>query len=39
MKRWGDPWDVATIAANLASEDFSFSTGNTIVIDGGMVML
>jgi len=39
MKRWGDPWEVATIAANFASEEFSFSTGNTIVIDGGMVML
>ena len=39
MKRWGDPREVATIAANLASDDFSFSTGNTIIIDGGMVML
>jgi 3-oxoacyl-[acyl-carrier protein] reductase len=39
MKRWGDPREVATIAANVASEDFSFATGNTIVIDGGTVML
>jgi 3-oxoacyl-[acyl-carrier protein] reductase len=39
MKSWGDSCDVTTIAANLASEDFSFSTGNTIIIDGGMVML
>jgi 3-oxoacyl-[acyl-carrier protein] reductase len=39
MKRWGDPREVAAIAANVASEDFSFATGNTIVIDGGTVML
>ncbi len=38
MKRWGDPREVATIAANVASEDFSFATGNTIVIDGGTVI-
>lgn len=39
MKRWGDPMEVATIAASLASDDFAFATGNTIVIDGGTVML
>jgi len=39
MKRWGDPSEVATIAANVATEDFSFATGNTIVVDGGTVML
>lgn len=39
MKRWGDPREVATIAASVASEDFAFATGNTIVIDGGTVML
>lgn len=39
MKRWGDPKEVATIAASVASEDFAFATGNTIVIDGGTVML
>jgi 3-oxoacyl-[acyl-carrier protein] reductase len=38
MKRWGDPREVATIAASIASEDFAFATGNTIVIDGGTVM-
>jgi NAD(P)-dependent dehydrogenase (short-subunit alcohol dehydrogenase family) len=38
MKRWGDPREVATIAASVASEDFAFATGNTIVIDGGTVM-
>jgi 3-oxoacyl-[acyl-carrier protein] reductase len=39
MKRWGNPREVATIAANVAGDDFSFATGNTIVIDGGTVML
>ncbi len=39
MKRWGDPREVATIAASVADEDFTFATGNTIVIDGGTVML
>lgn len=39
MKRWGDPREVATIAASVASEDFAFATGNTIIIDGGTVIL
>jgi NAD(P)-dependent dehydrogenase (short-subunit alcohol dehydrogenase family) len=39
VKRWGDPIEVATIAASVASEDFAFPTRNTIVIDGGTVML
>ena len=39
MKRWGDPREVATVAASVAGEDFAFATGNTIVIDGGTVML
>lgn len=39
MKRWGDPMEVAKTAASLASDDFSFATGNTIVIDGGTVLL
>jgi 3-oxoacyl-[acyl-carrier protein] reductase len=39
MKRWGDPQEVAMVAASVASDDFSFATGNTIVIDGGTVLL
>jgi 3-oxoacyl-[acyl-carrier protein] reductase len=39
MKRWGDPREVATIAASVASEDFAFATCNSIVIDGGTVLL
>jgi 3-oxoacyl-[acyl-carrier protein] reductase len=39
MKRWGDPKEVANIAASIAEDSFSFATGNTIVIDGGTVLL
>lgn len=39
MKRWGDPHEVAKVAASVASDDFSFATGNTIVVDGGTVLL
>jgi 3-oxoacyl-[acyl-carrier protein] reductase len=39
MKRWGHPREVATIAASLASDDFLFATGNTIIIDGGTVLI
>jgi 3-oxoacyl-[acyl-carrier protein] reductase len=38
MKRWGKPEEVARIAACIASDNFSFATGNTIVIDGGTVL-
>jgi 3-oxoacyl-[acyl-carrier protein] reductase len=38
MKRWGDPREVAKVAASVADDDFSFATGNTIVIDGGTVL-
>lgn len=39
MKRWGRPEEVSTVAASLASNDFSFATGNTILVDGGFVMI
>jgi NAD(P)-dependent dehydrogenase (short-subunit alcohol dehydrogenase family) len=39
MKRWGKPEEVAKVAACVASDHFSFVTGNTIVIDGGAVLL
>ena len=38
MKRWGKPEEVAKVAACVASDYFSFATGNTIVIDGGSVL-
>lgn len=39
MKRWGRPEEVAKVAACIASGNFSFVTGITIVIDGGTVLL
>jgi 3-oxoacyl-[acyl-carrier protein] reductase len=39
MKRWGSPEEVAKVAACLASDSFSFVTGNTIIIDGGKVII
>jgi 3-oxoacyl-[acyl-carrier protein] reductase len=39
MKRWGRPEEVARTIAGLAGDDFSFATGNTIVVDGGTVFL
>ena len=35
MKRWGKPEEVAKIAVCVASDSFSYATGNNIVIDGG----
>jgi NAD(P)-dependent dehydrogenase (short-subunit alcohol dehydrogenase family) len=39
MKRLGDPVEVGRVAACVASDKFSFATGNTIVIDVGTVLL
>lgn len=39
MKRWGEPSEVAKVALSLLSSDMSFVTGQTIVVDGGTVML
>jgi 3-oxoacyl-[acyl-carrier protein] reductase len=38
MKRWGDPKEVARAIAALVSDDFSFGTGNTMILDGGTVL-
>lgn len=38
MKRWGKPEEVAKIAACVASDSFTYATGNTIVIDGGTII-
>ncbi len=39
MKRWGRPEEVVQIAACIASDNFSYATGNTILIDGGTVIV
>jgi len=38
LDRFGDPKDVAAACVFLASEDSAYITGQTIVVDGGMVM-
>lgn len=39
MKRWGRPFEIARVATCVASNSFSFATGNTIVIDGGATII
>ncbi|MCU0665714.1 MAG: 3-oxoacyl-[acyl-carrier-protein] reductase [Candidatus Omnitrophica bacterium] len=38
LNRFGQPQDVANLCLFLASEESSYITGQTVVIDGGMVM-
>ncbi len=38
LARFGDPQDVARTCLFLASEDAAYITGQTIIVDGGMVM-
>lgn len=39
IKRWGKPKEVAKVAASLGDDNFPYATGNTIVIDGGTVLI
>jgi 3-oxoacyl-[acyl-carrier protein] reductase len=39
MKRWGNPSEIASVCVVLASDAMSFVTGQTVVVDGGTVML
>jgi 3-oxoacyl-[acyl-carrier protein] reductase len=38
LRRWGRPEDVAGAALFLASDEAGFLTGQTIMINGGVVM-
>jgi 3-oxoacyl-[acyl-carrier protein] reductase len=38
LRRWGKPDDVAAAAVFLASDDSAFLTGQTIMVNGGVVM-
>lgn len=37
-KRAGEPWEIARLAAYLASKDSEYMTGATLVIDGGLML-
>jgi NAD(P)-dependent dehydrogenase (short-subunit alcohol dehydrogenase family) len=39
MKRLSQPEEVGKSIVSLKGENFSFSTGNTIIIDGGKVII
>ncbi|WP_026585578.1 3-oxoacyl-[acyl-carrier-protein] reductase [Bacillus sp. J33] len=38
LARFGDPADIANVAVFLASEDSRYMTGQTLHVDGGMIM-
>jgi len=38
LKRWGAPEDIAKVAVFLASDDSSYMTGTTMVVDGGALL-
>jgi 3-oxoacyl-[acyl-carrier protein] reductase len=38
LKRWGSPEEVARVVSFLASDDASYITGQTIVVDGGYAL-
>jgi 3-oxoacyl-[acyl-carrier protein] reductase len=38
LAKFGEPKNIATVAAFLASEDSAYMTGQTLHVDGGMVM-
>lgn len=37
-KRWGYPDDVGKVVASLASGNFAYSTGQVIMVDGGLTL-
>ena len=39
LSRFGTPQDIAAVCIFLASEDANYITGQTIIVDGGMVMV
>ena len=38
QKRWGEPGDVGKAVASLAKGDFMYSTGQVIMVDGGLTI-
>lgn len=38
QKRWGEPADVGRVVCSLAKGDFMYSTGQVIMVDGGLTI-
>jgi NAD(P)-dependent dehydrogenase (short-subunit alcohol dehydrogenase family) len=38
QKRWGEPGDVGRVVVSLAKGDFMYSTGQVIMVDGGLTI-
>lgn len=38
QERWGEPDDVGKVVASLAKGDFAYSTGQVIMVDGGLTI-
>jgi 3-oxoacyl-[acyl-carrier protein] reductase len=38
QKRWGQPDDVGKVVASLVRGDFMYSTGQVIMVDGGLTI-
>ena len=38
QQRWGEPGDVGKVVASLAKSDFMYSTGQVIMVDGGLTI-
>jgi len=38
QQRWGEPDDVGKVVASLAKSDFMYSTGQVIMVDGGLTI-
>ena len=38
QQRWGEPEDVGKVVASLAKGDFMYSTGQVIMVDGGLTI-
>jgi NAD(P)-dependent dehydrogenase (short-subunit alcohol dehydrogenase family) len=37
-RRWGQPQDVGMVVASLANGNFPYSTGQVIMVDGGLTI-